>query len=1070
MFLWGAKAYASIYDWTGAVSTDWSNPANWQSTIGGITTNPAATYPGSLDTARIGVITLTNTSNFPVISAGGATSVGNIVWGTENYLTVSLVVNTTFTVNGNIENTASVPGNGSVSAYVFNLSGTGTLAISGSLNIGYNDGFSTGSPGNNNTFSFNSSINHLLITGNVDLNAFQGDTHHRGFLPSLNVLGGTVTASAVQSTLENSTTLNTLLIASLTVGNSSGSPSATLQLTGANALPSFSPYITNTVTFNNPGATVEYSGASQTVYTDAPIAGLSNTISYYNLKFSGTGVKTASGGNLNVAGDFTNTLANDANNYLSLSALGSPSANTVNFNGTTQNLQGGGGNGTTFYNVEFSNSGTKSMTSGTFSVADVGVLTMTGTSTQLAAGSEILTLLSDATSTATVAAIPLGCSVTGTVNVQRYVHGSPADLSMRGYRLVSSTVYTGTAGGYNVSDVTWWLNGTIVTGIPGNGFDPSPLNNPSTYIYREDVAFSNVNFPTGNFKGIEKINNSPVYMIGTQKRLTITETADTTVTIPVGNGTLFFFRGNKTSPNGTTSGTKTSSPFNYPENVTFTNTGTLNTGTVNVKLWYRQDNYLGYTNSPSVANSASQGFNLLGNPYASTINWEKFNRNSTITKSSLYGAGFTVPATIWMYNPTNKQYEPYMQKTGSISTADTTTNVNPGTAVGCATNMIASGQGFFVRATSTTQTFSFRETAKTNIQPLASQLSLFMGIPVGSSPAVDATLRLRMIKDASNTDEILIRLNDTSSAAFSPLDDAEDLGGSSDVQVSLSSISSDNIKLAIDSRPFPKRSPQVIPLYVDAVSAGTYQLKLTQLSNLSPVYQVMLRDHYLRDSVIIHAGTSYSFNVDKSDSSTFAGNRFQLVISQAPQKQVKLIAFGADKVQDGSLISWKVQNEYNTTTFYVERSIDKGQNFLPIGSLQSNSTGSYNIVDKNPAKGEDQYRLKLLDINNNISYSNIATLFYTSVPNNSVNLTIYPNPAASSITLSVAQEQKLSSFKPDSYDIKIVNVFGVVVKNGTSQQTSWHASISDLQPGTYMVQVTNTANKSLIGITSFVKD
>ncbi|HEX3385066.1 MAG TPA: hypothetical protein VHS53_07765, partial [Mucilaginibacter sp.] len=777
------------------------------------------------------------------------------------YLTVNLTVNTAFTVNGNVENSSSAPGNGQVSQYVFNLSGTGSMTVTGSLLIGYSDISIVVAPGNNNNFTFNSSINHMTVDGDVDLNAYQGDTHHRGFLPALNVIGGTFTTTTIQSYLVNSTIPNKLLIANVNVGNSGGTPTATLQLTGANALPNFSPNITNTLTFNNPGATVDYSGGSQTVYTDAPIANLSSTVDYYSIKFSGTGVKTASGGNLDVAGDFTNTLANDASDYLNLSALAQPSANTVNFNGTTQNLQGGGGFGTTFYNVELTNSGTKSMTSGTFYLADIGVLTMGGSNpTQLAAGNQIFTLISDATSTATIAAIPSGNSITGTVNVQRYVHGSSASTTMRGYRLVSSTVYTGTAGGYNVSDVTWWINGTIVTGIPGNGFDPSPLNNPSAYIYREDAVFSNVNFPTGNFKGIEKINNSPVYMIGTQKRTTITEVADTTVTIPVANGTLFFFRGNKVSPNGTTGGTKTSAPFNYPENVTFTNTGTLNTGTINVKLWYRQDNYLGYTNSGGIANASSRGFNLLGNPYASSINWEKFNRNASVTKSSIYGSGFTVPATIWMYNPINKQYEPYIQKSGSISTADTTTNVNPGTSVGCATNIIASGQGFFVRATSTTQTFSFRETAKTNTQPSTAQLSIFMGIPVGSPVAAAALLRVNLVKDNNNTDEILIRLNDTSSAAFSPLDDAEDLGGSNDVQVSLSSISSDGIQLAIDSRPLPQNAPQVVPLYIDAAASGTYSLALKQLANLPGVYQVVLRDNYMQDSVIMHEGTSYSFS------------------------------------------------------------------------------------------------------------------------------------------------------------------------------------------------------------------
>jgi hypothetical protein len=1067
LLFFAANASAqTTFDWTGAISTNWSTPGNWESTTGGVTTNPAATYPGPADVARVGVLLFTNTSNFPIISSGGATSVGSIVWGTENYLTVSLTVNTNFTVNGSINNTSSAPGNGNVSAYVFNLSGTGTMLVTGSLNIGYDDGFGVGTPGNNNTFDFNSSLTHLTISGDINLNSVQGDTHHRGFVPSINVTGGIVTTSTIQSFLTNSSVYNSTLAANVTVGNSSGTPTATLQLTGANALPAFSPYIINTVTFNNPGATVEYSGASQTVYTDAPIANLSNTISYYSLKFSGTGVKTASGGNLNVAGDFTNTLANDASNYLSLSALGAPSTNTVNFNGTTQNLQGGGGNGTTFYNVECTNSGTKTMSSGTFYLADVGVLTMVGSSTQLAAGNKLFTLISDATSTATVAAIPLGCSVTGTVNVQRFVKGSyPTSATKRGYRIVSSTVYTGTVGGTNVSDVSWWFNGTIVTGPQSGGFDPSPFNNPSIYIYREDIVPSDANFTTGNFKGIEAINNSPIYNIGTQKRLTLTATADTVVTIPVGNGTLFFFRGNKTTSNGSTSGTKTSAPFNYPEDVTFTNTGTLNTGTVNVKIWYRQDNFLGYTNSPSLANALHRGYNLVGNPYASTINWEKFNRNSSPTKSSIYGAGFTVPATIWMFNPTNKQYEAYMQKSTAITTADTTTNVNPGTAVGSASNMIASGQGFLIRATSATQTMSFRETAKTNTEPTAAKLNILMGMPIQVYTAPEPVIRLQLIKDSINTDEIVTLLNDKASTSYLNTEDAEDMGGIS-AEVSLSALSSDSVKLCINRLPPPpKKVARVVPLLVTATATGQYQFKLSQLANLSLAYEVWLKDRFTHDSVSMHANSVYSFNIDLKNAATFGTDRFQLVIDQNPEYALRLVNFSAAKTSGGSLITWNVKNEFNTTAFYVERSIDGGETFQPIGSLQSDSEGSYNIIDKNPVIGQDQYRLKQYDLNNDVTYSNIVTLLYTTLSNDLAKIGIFPNPAANVINLTMENTAKATS-----YNIKIMNAGGVVIKQSTSQQPSWHASISDLKPGTYLVQVTNSSNKNVVGTVSFVKE
>ncbi|MGZ3944346.1 MAG: T9SS type A sorting domain-containing protein [Mucilaginibacter sp.] len=824
----------------------------------------------------------------------------------------------------------------------------------------------------------------------------------------------------------------------------------------------------NTANYNV-GGVVTYNGNSAADSTQV----VATSVTYQNnVVFTGATPKQVASGTMTIAGNVDNSAGTNVDFVTN--------ATTVLMNGSgTQYIKGGTATnsyypnnvvtGTIFNNITVSTTGAgaKTVLQGNNSISPLGVLAINNPASLDATASNSLTLLSDATGSGTFAALPLGSTISGTVNVQRFIKGSyPTDLSRRGYRLMSSTVYTGTVGGNNVFDLGWLASKAIITGPSGGGF--FSVGNPSTYIYREDILPSNANFTTGDYKGIAAINNTPSYNIGTQKWLTLTNNCDTTVNLSVGNGVLFFFRGNKTTPNGSTAGTKTSLPYNYPEDVTFTNTGTLNTGTVNVKLWYKQNNNLGYTNTPSLANASVRGFCLVGNPYASTINWEKYNRNGTLSNSSIYGGG-GLSSAIWMFNPTNKQYEAYMQKSGTISSADTISNIDPGTAVGSASNMIASGQGFFVRASAANQTLSFRETAKTNTQPSMAKLNTLMGIAKGSVSTDNPLIRLQMAEDSINTDEIVVRLDNNTSTAFSNQEDAEDMGGIA-AAVSLSAMSGDSVKLAIDQLPFPKKSPQVIRLYVDAISAGAYKLRLAQLSNLSPVYQVILRDNYLQDSVIMQQGTAYNFTIDKGDSSTFAGNRFQLVIIQGAQKQLKLVAFGADKAQGGSLISWKVKNEYNTTAFYVERSTDKGQSFLPIGSLQSNNTNSYNIVDKNPVKGENQYRLKLLDVNDNISYSNIATLFYSSVLNNSINLTIYPNPTTSSINLSVAQDEKFSNFKIDPYDIEIVNSFGIVVKKGTSQQPSWHANIGNLQPGSYMVQVTNSKNQSLIGITSFVKE
>ncbi|MBS1529600.1 MAG: T9SS type A sorting domain-containing protein [Bacteroidetes bacterium] len=825
----------------------------------------------------------------------------------------------------------------------------------------------------------------------------------------------------------------------------------------------------NTANYNV-GGVVTYNGSNASDSTQT----VATSVTYQNnVVFTGATPKQVASGTMSVAGNLDNSAGTSVDFVTNSSTLLMNGSGTQYIKGGTATNSYYSSNvvtGTIFNNVTISTTGTgaKTILQGNNNISPLGVLTINNPASLDATASNSLTLLSDATGSATFAALPSGSSISGSsVNVQRFVKGSyPTDATRRGYRLLSSTVYTGTAGGYNVWDLTWLANSAIISGPAGGGFFKT--GNPSAYIYREDIVPSDANFTTGNYKGIAAINNSPAYNIGTQKRLTITNINDTTVTLPVGNGLLFFFRGNKTTSNGSTAGTKTSLPYNYPESVTFTNTGTLNTGTINVKLWYKQDNYLGYTNSVNLANSAVRGFCLVGNPYASTINWEKFNRNSTVSNSSIYGGGNLV-TPIYMFNPTNKQYEVYLQKTGTITSADTTSNINPGLYTGSASNMIASGQAFFILADASNQTLSFRETAKTNTQPETTQLNTLMGVPKGAPVAADPQIRLQMIQDSINMDEIVVQLNDHASTAYSITEDAADIGSLA-AAVSLSAISADHVKLAIDQLPFPKRSPQVIPLDVDASTAGAYKLQLTQLSNLSQAYEVILRDNYLQDSAVMRQGTIYSFNIDKSDSSTFADKRFQLVIRPGSLKPLKLVSFDADKIKGASLISWKVKNEYNTTAFYVERSTDKRHTFLPVGSMEANGSGSYSLADKYPAAGEDQYRLKLVDANNDITYSSIVTLFYASASEYAVKLRIFPNPASSSINVYIAKNNNMGDFKIGAYTVKIVNSFGMVVRHGASQEASWQSNISDLQPGTYILQVISQRNNSLIGTGSFVKD
>ncbi|MDB5142788.1 MAG: type sorting protein [Mucilaginibacter sp.] len=701
--------------------------------------------------------------------------------------------------------------------------------------------------------------------------------------------------------------------------------------------------------------------------------------------------------------------------------------------------------------------------------ASLNAVIALGAAPSTLANSGTFTLSSDVNGSSSIAAIPAGATITGTVNVQRFIQGNN-DINKRGYRLISSAVHTGNDGTSNVFDLQYLANSIHVSG-PGyaaNGFNVTTTANPSIYLFREDdppPPANNTLFTTGyNWKGVAKINSTPAYMIGTQNKTDQFNLLDTLTTIPVGNGILVFFRGSLS---------QAVLPISPPNDVTLSQTGTLNTGTINVKLWFANaanglGNNFSYTN-PSTHSQYStstalltSGFTLVGNPYPSTINWEKYNMNGA--NSSIYGSNLST--TIYVFDVMNKQYEAYIPALDG----DTTNIIPPNASASgpAASNMIASGQGFFVIALGQGGTLSFRETAKTSTQPVATQLNRLMGTPKHLAAAPKPLLRLKLSMDSINTDETVIRLDNNAKPKFVINEDALNIGGNGSL-VRLSSISSDSLKLAINALPFPGQQQQVIPLFANASTSGTYQLAATKIDYLPSLYEVWLKDAVTADSLQMKANTNYQFTIDKKNPATFGGARFTLIIRQNPALVYKLLNFTAGKIPTATQVQvvWKTENEQNYTKFTVERSTDAGKTFDVLGGLQGTGAGTYSLLDKNPLIGQNLYRLKQEDINNAITYSKVVTVQYSDVSNNGIsnNLNLYPNPANNSINLAIIA----ASIEATTYNIKFINSSGLVVKEINSPQPTWQGNITSLKPGTYFVRVFSNKDQSLVGRTKFVK-
>lgn len=201
-----------------------------------------------------------------------------------------------------------------------------------------------------------------------------------------------------------------------------------------------------------------------------------------------------------------------------------------------------------------------------------GAITVTdGT---LASGGNI-TLKSNASSTASIAAMGSGGSITGDVTVETFIPGGK-----RAYRFLGHP-FSGTIA------LSTLIDNIHITGA-GVGFDGTGTNNPSAFSFNEATFNGTANSGWSAF----------------------TNTANT---IGVGQGTRILVRGPRSQSN-LLDGTNPT-----PQAATLDFTGAPNQGNVNVAM--------GYTG----ASGANAGWNLIANPYASRVDIGSIasgNRNS----------------------------------------------------------------------------------------------------------------------------------------------------------------------------------------------------------------------------------------------------------------------------------------------------------------------------------------------------------------------------------------------------------------------------------------------------------
>ena len=233
----------------------------------------------------------------------------------------------------------------------------------------------------------------------------------------------------------------------------------------------------------------------------------------------------------------------------------------------------------------------------------------------------------------------------------------------------------------------------------------------------------------------------------------------------------------------------------------------------------------------------------------------------------------------------------------------------------------------------------------------------------------------------------------------------------------------------------------------------------------------------------MRANPTYAFSIT-ADTNSYGSKRFVLVVREDPALAMHLLSFNATKVTSGAQATWITDNEQDYTHFTVERSTDGGVTYNVLTGFVSSAQGTYGYLDTAPVAPSDMYRLKLEDLNGTVTYSKVVTLTYkgsSSIPS-AYKISIFPNPATSNVNLNIVANKTATSNTtgpitgpglPASnnvvFTINIISASGATVKTVTTSDTNWQSDVSSMLPGTYIIQVTNSTDHSLVGQGTFVK-
>lgn len=196
-------------------------------------------------------------------------------------------------------------------------------------------------------------------------------------------------------------------------------------------------------------------------------------------------------------------------------------------------------------------------------------------------------------------------------------------------------------------------------------------------------------------------------------------------------------------------------------------------------------------------------------------------------------------------------------------------------------------------------------------------------------------------------------------------------------------------------------------------------------------------------------GITVSDKADGTGTTTGYNGSAQICSSPAITLPVSFGGITAEQSSAGVLVKWFTLTELNTAYYEIEKSTD-GQQFASIGKITAtgNSTDrrSYSFNDLASVYGKVYYRIRVVDMDGSLSYSEVVQLNGAGL----LTLNIFPNPASHKLNIRMPQD-----WQQDAYQVQVINAGGQVMLERNLSGLQQELNVQSLPVGFYIIKVTN---------------